>query len=60
MIETKRSIEKESVLRYEQPKTNPHSTYIDRGEFKFVFQFLQNRGSLRRARVQIQVRKYLD
>jgi len=46
------SIEKESVLRYEQPKTNPHATYIDKGEFKFVFQFLQNRGSLRRARVQ--------
>ena len=36
-------------MRYEQPKRNQHATYIDG---TFVFQYLANRASLRRSRVQ--------
>merc|ERR1711935_575503 len=37
------------LMRYEQQKRNEHATYIDG---TFVFQYLANRASLRRSRVQ--------
>ena len=51
--ETWSSISSQGLLRYDQPRTNEHAKYVTRGHFKFVFQFLKNRASLRRGRVQV-------
>ena len=46
----------QNLLRYEQPRKNEHAKYVERGPFKFVFQYLKNRASLRRGRVQVNIR----
>ena len=45
----------QNLLRYDQPKKNEHAKYVERGPFKFVFQYLKNRASLRRGRVQVKL-----
>ena len=51
-VTLKNRAENEGCLRYVQPRTNLCSKYKNEKEFKFVFQFLKNRGTLRRGRVQ--------
>ena len=44
-------IEKSGLLRYDQPRVNPNCRYVET-PFKFAFQYLFDRGSKRRSRVQ--------